>query len=65
MSNMSYCRFENTVGDLKDCAENLFDTLDNEHEIKARARLVKIAHQIAADCPLEEIDSLPVEKEDE
>lgn len=33
MSNMSYCRFRNTLSDLADCKESLdFDGLDGEGE---------------------------------
>jgi hypothetical protein len=48
MSNMSYCRFENTLGDLRDCHEQLkamdggdeFDAIPshNTHERSARVR---------------------------
>jgi hypothetical protein len=30
MSNMSYCRFENTMSDLADCQEQLRMLLDGE-----------------------------------
>jgi len=29
MSNMSYCRFQNTASDLRDCQEALQEILDN------------------------------------
>ena len=29
MANMSYCRFQNTLGDLRDCAEHLHDHFDD------------------------------------
>ena len=39
MSNMSYCRFENTVGDVRDCAEAINEAQEenqtNEDFIKA------------------------------
>ena len=28
MANMSYCRFENTVGDMNDCLTDLVDAVD-------------------------------------
>ena len=28
MANMSYCRFENTVGDMNDCLNDLVDAVD-------------------------------------
>ncbi len=49
MSNMSYCRFRNTVMDLEDCEENLWEGLDDmsEDEARARKQLIKICRQIA------------------
>lgn len=48
MSNMSYCRFENTAGDLADCWEH-FDNFEelSESEAKARKRIIKLACEIA------------------
>lgn len=43
MGNMSYCRFENTVGDLEDCAEHITDTDLSATEAAARRRLVEVA----------------------
>lgn len=43
MSNMSYCRFENTVSDLNDCKDVLLDHSDSitgQHEIPAADRLI-------------------------
>lgn len=45
MSNMSYCRFQNTLKDLRDCYENFDDTVSPE-EAKARERMYKICQQI-------------------
>ena len=45
MSNMSYCRFSNTVIDLKDCIEN-FEDFDydeaNEEERKGYLNFIKL-----------------------
>lgn len=30
MANMSYCRFENTYSDLRDCTNAIAEALDNE-----------------------------------
>jgi len=55
MSNMSYCRFENTFRDLQDCYEHMHaregdgDDDLSEREAKYRARLVKLCHDIAND----------------
>lgn len=48
MSNMSYCRFENTVRDLEDCAEHLLDDLSSDTEVLARERLIELCGQILA-----------------
>jgi hypothetical protein len=50
MSNMGYCRFENTVPDLRDCYEHLTDTDLSETEERARKRLIKICRDIIEDA---------------
>jgi hypothetical protein len=45
MSNMSYCRFQNTKTDLRDCVRN-FWSVSSEDEADARKRLVKYAKEI-------------------
>jgi len=47
MSNMSYCRFENTLGDLQDCYDHMDKDLTSDYEIKARERMIKLCIQIA------------------
>lgn len=49
--NMSYCRFRNTLQDLRDCQENLWDDElePDEDEFKARKRLIEVARQIVED----------------
>lgn len=61
MSNMSYCRFENTLSDLEDCKEQLEllfqrgtdgelpDRISegNDREREARVRLIELAEEIA------------------
>lgn len=48
MSNMSYCRFENTLSDLQDC----FDAMENgqiadsEEEFEARMELISLCKEI-------------------
>ncbi len=58
MSNMSYCRFENTVPDLQDCYDALSDAgsikemednASSEFEKKAIRKLVKLCKEIADD----------------
>jgi hypothetical protein len=45
--NMSYCRFENTLMDLRDCEEHLYDSDLSENEVRARSKLVDLCAQIA------------------
>ena len=42
MSNMSYCRFENTYNDLIDCIENLNEPASNERDERYRKRLIEL-----------------------
>lgn len=44
--NMSYCRFQNTPKDLKDCYYNLHDTDLSEEEEYARKRLIEVCKDI-------------------
>ena len=48
MGNMGYCRFRNTLGDLKACKEHMDDALSGD-EFKARQRLIELCKQIADD----------------
>ena len=45
MANMSYCRFQNTYYDLRDCYENMDDEL-SEDETKYRKRLLELCKRI-------------------
>lgn len=47
MANMSYARFQNTLDDLDDCHEHLWDRNMSQEEDKARLRLVKLCIEIA------------------
>ena len=51
MGNMSYCRFENTIADMRDCLYALQDGLDveelSEYEIVALRDFADVARQIA------------------
>ena len=50
MSNMSYCRFSNTVGDLQDCYDAMDETEKlSPAESKARQRLIRLCVSIAED----------------
>ena len=46
MSNMSYCKFENTYVDLKDCYDN-WDECSSESEKKYREQLLKLIGNMA------------------
>lgn len=48
MPNMSYCRFRNTLADLRDCYDNMDDDV-SDAEKAARARLIKLCREIADD----------------
>jgi hypothetical protein len=45
--SMSYCRFENTLSDLRDCQDNIDEKPKSESERKARLRLIEICVEIA------------------
>lgn len=49
MSNMSYCRFQNTLNDLRDCWNNMDEPLSSDEEIRARRSIIKICRSIADD----------------
>ena len=56
MSNMSYCRFRNTLADLKDCYDN-WDSLDyrdegvppSSEELTARTKVKELCQDIVDD----------------
>lgn len=48
MANMSYCRFQNTLSDLRDCYEN-WDDAESDEEKVARKKLLKLCRKIADD----------------
>ena len=49
MPNMSYCRFENTLPDLRDCRDAMGDNTGNmsAEEQRARKRIIEICFEIA------------------
>lgn len=50
MANMSYCRFRNTLADLRECQGHLGDEVgDDEEEERARKRLIQLCIKIASD----------------
>lgn len=46
MSNMSYCRFRNTLEDLRECYDNMDDHDLSDEERQARERLIKLCAEI-------------------
>ena len=48
--NMSYCRFRNTLQDLRDCWDHIDADDLSEDEAEARARLIKLCKEIADNC---------------
>jgi len=46
MPNMSYCRFQNTLLDLYDCADYITDNTLSKEEEKAREKLVDLCRSI-------------------
>ena len=54
MSNMGYCRFQNTLQDLDDCYDHLMDDDLSDEEKSARKRLFKLCKDIADYYPNEE-----------
>lgn len=49
MSNMSHCRFENTLADLKECQEHVWSTTLSKEEHRARQQLIQVCREIAAE----------------
>jgi len=47
MSNMSCCRFQNTLADLRDCYRHIYDDLeDNKFESASRTELIELCQRI-------------------
>jgi hypothetical protein len=59
MANMGYCRFENTLGDLRDCYEHLDDDVEelNEYEKRARKALIALCQEIAANTDEDDVEA--------
>lgn len=66
MANMSYCRFGNTLSDLRDCKE----ALENQEELSSREAkkakaLIDLCRNIADNYDDDYVDSLKEEDEEE
>jgi len=46
MSNMSYCRFNNTRIDLQDCVDAWHEGVSSKDEARARKALIEVAEEI-------------------
>ena len=56
MSNMAYCRFTNTLRDLRDCKKN-FENISSKPELDAARKLVMLCREIAEFGPeVEELE---------
>ena len=60
MSNLSYCRFRNTLPDLMDCARHFHDYDLSVEEHRARLQMLRIINELAGDYA----DELRYDKED-
>lgn len=56
MGNMGYCRFQNTLQDLRDCDEH-WEDVESEEEKKAQARLLALCIKIARTCGPDEVSN--------
>jgi hypothetical protein len=54
MANMSYCRFRNTLNDLRDC-ENSFDDINSIEELVAAKRLLQTCQRIVDSIDMEDL----------
>lgn len=54
MSNMSYCRFQNTLADLRECLGVLSneEPIQSEEELAAARRMIKEITQFVSDANL-------------
>jgi hypothetical protein len=50
MANMSYCRFENTLRDLRDCYYNMDSDDLSKSEFYARRHMIELCITIACEC---------------
>ena len=54
MANMSYCRFRNTLNDLRNC-ENNFDNINSIEELVAAKRLLQPCQSIVDSIDMEDL----------
>lgn len=63
MSNMSYCRFENTYRDMIDCNEHLWDEGLSSDEDNNRKWFIELCREVAEQFEGEDLDLLNGEEE--
>ena len=61
MANMSYCRFQNTLPDLRDCYDNMDEDGLSESEERSRKAMLVLCKRIADDYE-DEIEEIIEEK---
>ena len=67
MSNMSYCRFQNTASDLRDCLHSLRtlnpndSSFNNEEELRGRREILEMAADLLNEIGID-VDTFEVEK---
>ncbi len=61
MPNMGYCRFQNTLNDLRDCQEHLDDPDLSKEEHRARIRMYEICKEIVDNFEQEDLENLPID----
>ena len=49
MGNMSYCRFENTMNDLRDCLRHIDHEAENSRDEQARQEMLELFKEINED----------------
>ena len=49
MGNMSYCRFENTMNDLRDCLRHISEDAENHYDEAARQEMLELFRTIGED----------------
>lgn len=68
MSNMSYCRFQNTLSDFRDCVENIRNLnpedngQNNRYELAARVGLVELSMALLEELGYEIVGDMTPEK---
>ena len=56
MANMSYCRFSNTLEELRDCDDHITDKNLSEAENRKRKQLIELCVDIAAQFKDEDLE---------